>query len=111
MEKIYKINNPNDINNVPNRSIVIFNCKQCKKLVKLVLYKNSKRMLNRCKTLLCRNCFNKNNWIEKYGVDNPMKFQIIKDKNRNTQIVKYGGIGLSVKSNKDHFEKVMLNKY
>ena len=111
MEKIYKINNPNDINNVPNRSTVIFNCKQCKKLVKLVLYKNSKRMLKRCKTLLCRNCFNKNNWIEKYGVDNPMKFQIIKDKNRNTQIVKYGGIGLSVKSNKDHFEKVMLDRY
>lgn len=54
----------------------------------------------------------KQTWLQKYGVDNPSKFQKFQDKKIQTNIIKYGTTNYNKsKEAKERYKKICIEKY
>jgi DNA-directed RNA polymerase subunit RPC12/RpoP/rubrerythrin len=88
---------------VKNNDVVFFDCIECGK-------ETHKRgeLLKKTLSLVCGNCSRKKTNIEKYGVSNPQKSEVIKQKTSNTKLLKYGNSGFN---NREKAVKTNLKKY
>ena len=78
---------------VGSNILINVECSVCKHIKKVKYLNYNKQTDNNNNLYYCSDCKSiktKNTCLEKYGVDNPMKLNIVKEKSKQTCLEKYG---------------------
>jgi len=99
--------------NLSNGSVVRITsiCSDCGKERVITYYKYNKNLFKYGR-FLCHNCSKKQSYLNKYGVDNPMKVKEIQEKVKKTNLKKYGfECSLLSDDVKNKIKKTNLERY